>query len=641
MMSSACSSSRKQQRLKWIGLLIWCGWLCLLCSMSQAQSHFQINDLCQVQVEYIQKVQTQSHTEIPVSGWQNVRLPDNWQHNWKNYNGGAWYKILWRWSCQDDIRLAEPVAFYIDYINSAGAVFLNGDLLWSDQNLQEPLSKGWNIPRYWVFPSSSLLKGRNEILIYVNGYSFQNAGLGNIQFNNVLLNSQQYRDKIWDRRTVFQINIIFSATIGLICFIIWLFRRSETTFGWLALSSFLWILFISNVLTTENFPFRSTISASKANMLFFIAYIYCFCLYLLRFVKQKFKRLERGFLLVSLLSSLLVIISPLEYLWSVLSSVFIGYVLLFVSCIVYISYQAIKTRNGEYIFLMLCLWGILLCVVIDMIMLNQTRIKDFPPLFPYTSPIITLFVVLIMGTRLNRNVRKIEKFNTQLERKVQQVSTDLNTSLNDKHKLELANVRLQERINLSHELHDGLGGSIVRSLILVDQSSETVSKQQILSMLKLLRDDLRQIIDSGSSIENKVPETPVLWIAPVRYRFTQLMEELEIEVEWSFPKVWQREPTALQCLTLIRVVEESLTNIIKHSQASQVKVSLEYAQPHQLVLSIQDNGIGFDAEIVQKNGLSIGMRSMKMRVERMGGVFQIESVQGNTLIRVVLELYHP
>ena len=33
-------------------------------------------------------------------------------------------------------------------------------------------------------------------------------------------------------------------------------------------------------------------------------------------------------------------------------------------------------------------------------------------------------------------------------------------------------------------------------------------------------------------------------------------------------KVWQREPTALQCLTLIRVVEESLTNIIKHSQAT-------------------------------------------------------------------------
>ena len=151
-----------------------------------------------------------------------------------------------------------------------------------------------------------------------------------------------------------------------------------------------------------------------------------------------------------------------------------------------------------------------------------------------------------MATRLNRNVRKIEKFNSQLERKVQQVSADLNKSLNDKHQLELDNVRLQERINLSHELHDGLGGSIVRSMILVDQSTDSIPNRQFLSMLKLLRDDLRQIIDSGSSIENKVPETPLLWIAPVRYRFTQLLEEINIEVEWLFPKVWQREPTALQ-----------------------------------------------------------------------------------------------
>lgn len=184
-------------------------------------------------------------------------------------------------------------------------------------------------------------------------------------------------------------------------------------------------------------------------------------------------------------------ISSLDYLEQVLGGVFIIYVLLFISCTVYVSYQAIKTRNGEYLFLTLCLWGILLCVVIDLIMLNQTQVNEFSPLSPYTSPIITLFVVLIMGTRLNRNVRKIEKFNTQLERKVQQVSADLNKSLSDKHQLELTNVRLQERINLSHELHDGLGGSIVRSMILVDQSSETVSKQQFLSMLKLLRDDLQ------------------------------------------------------------------------------------------------------------------------------------------------------
>jgi len=366
-----------------------------------------------------------------------------------------------------------------------------------------------------------------------------------------------------------------------------------------------------------------------------------FCLYLIRFLKQKFQRLERGLIGVTALFSVFIIASSLEHLEAVLSVAFVSYVLLYISCVIYVSYWAIKTRNGEYLFLMLCLWGILLCVIIDLIILGQTAVSEFSPLSPYTSPIIILFVVLIMGTRLNRNIKKIEKFNTQLESKVRQVSADLNKSLSDQHKLELDNVRLQERINLSHELHDGLGGSIVRSMILVDQSTENISNRQFLSMLKLLRDDLRQIIDNGSSIDNKVPETPVIWIAPVRYRFTQLLEEMDIAVEWSFPKVWQREPTALQCLTLIRVVEESLTNIIKHSQATKVSVSMAYTQPHQLTLKIQDNGVGFNPEMVQKNGMSIGMRSMKMRIERMGGMLDIQSMKGDTCVHVVMELYQP
>lgn len=105
-----------------------------------------------------------------------------------------------------------------------------------------------------------------------------------------------------------------------------------------------------------------------------------------------------------------------------------------------------------------------------------------------------------------------------LELKVFEVSDDLKRSMSEKHYLELENVRLQERIHLSHDLHDGLGASLVRSMIMVDQSEQAMSNQQFLSMLKLLRDDLRQIIDSGSSIGSKVPENPKIWVAPVRHR---------------------------------------------------------------------------------------------------------------------------
>lgn len=116
--------------------------------------------------------------------------------------------------------------------------------------------------------------------------------------------------------------------------------------------------------------------------------------------------MERGFIGVTALFSLFIIASSLDHLEAVLSVAFVCYVLLYISCVIYVSYWAIKTRNGEYLFLMLCLWGILLCVIIDLIILGQRAVSEFSPLSPYTSPIIILFVVLIMGTRLNRNIKK-------------------------------------------------------------------------------------------------------------------------------------------------------------------------------------------------------------------------------------------
>ena len=175
-------------------------------------------------------------------------------------------------------------------------------------------------------------------------------------------------------------------------------------------------------------------------------------------------------------------------------------------------------------------------------------------------------------------------------------------------------------------------------MILVDQSAHDIPNQQFLSMLKLLRDDLRQIIDSGSSADNKIPVSPVMWVAPVRHRFSQLMDELDIHSKWAFPREWQAVPTALQCLTLIRVLEESLTNVIKHSQAKNVKVSMTYLLENQLILTIQDDGVGFDTDCVAQQGLSIGMRSMKMRLERIRAELSLSSEQGCTIIQAIVQL---
>ena len=159
----------------------------------------------------------------------------------------------------------------------------------------------------------------------------------------------------------------------------------------------------------------------------------------------------------------------------------------------------------------------------------------------------------------------------------------------------------------------------------------------VLSILKMLRSDLRQMVDSGSSLSSKVPNTPVEWGAPMRHRFAQLFEEIDIRSQWCFEQTWKNMPIALQCLTLTRVVEEALTNILKHSQASEVNVSLTETENNELMMCIQDNGIGFNPKTVEA-GLHVGLQSMQARIHRLGGEFKIDSQPGKTSIQVILPL---
>ncbi|MBP7646826.1 MAG: PAS domain-containing protein [Comamonas sp.] len=205
----------------------------------------------------------------------------------------------------------------------------------------------------------------------------------------------------------------------------------------------------------------------------------------------------------------------------------------------------------------------------------------------------------------------------------------------------LSNVRLQERLSLTHDLHDGLGGALVHMIALVEQGNEVLAKPQVLSMLKLIRNDLRLTIDTNTSAQVRVPESLKDWVAPLRHRFNNLFDVLGITCHWQFAQNWRTPPNAYQYLAMSRLIEEALTNVIKHSKARQVRLCLVQPEPDALVLEIEDDGIGFDVPAVKASGLGIGMHSMAVRIARVGGVLDIDSRPGCTLLTVRLALSQP
>ena len=149
---------------------------------------------------------------------------------------------------------------------------------------------------------------------------------------------------------------------------------------------------------------------------------------------------------------------------------------------------------------------------------------------------------------------------------------------------------------------------------------------------------MRQVIDHGSSAGATVPATPLQWAAPLRHRFTRLLDEIGVASSWQVAPQWRGRPSALQCLGLTRLVEEALSNVVKHSRARHLRVDCVQPQPDTLVVRVQDDGVGFDVPAVQRAGVSVGMRSMAARAERMGGTLTIESGPGGTVMSVSLLL---
>jgi NarL family two-component system sensor histidine kinase LiaS len=76
--------------------------------------------------------------------------------------------------------------------------------------------------------------------------------------------------------------------------------------------------------------------------------------------------------------------------------------------------------------------------------------------------------------------------------------------------------------------------------------------------------------------------------------------------------------------TLLRVAQEALANVARHSQASQVEINLTY-DPQTTTLKITDNGQGFDPASVKKG---VGLDSMQERLKAIGGSLTVDSKAG-------------
>ncbi|MFJ9566820.1 sensor histidine kinase [Streptomyces fuscichromogenes] len=188
-----------------------------------------------------------------------------------------------------------------------------------------------------------------------------------------------------------------------------------------------------------------------------------------------------------------------------------------------------------------------------------------------------------------------------------------------------------ERRRLAAEIHDtiaqGLAGIIAQLQVVINTPGPRVAEEHVERALALARHSLGE---ARRSVHN---------LAPMALEHDGLPEALQKTVtEWGERTCTRAEftltGTAEQlhgevAATLLRIVQEALSNAARHAHASRVGVTLSYLGD-EVILDIRDDGTGFDPLTVPVRGRAggFGLDGMRARAERIAGSLTVESEPG-------------
>lgn len=195
---------------------------------------------------------------------------------------------------------------------------------------------------------------------------------------------------------------------------------------------------------------------------------------------------------------------------------------------------------------------------------------------------------------------------------------------------------VEERNHLARDLHDGLAQSInyiglkaqlVRKLYETNQTEQVLQEVERLSRAaELARADIREVLYGLRHTQNDRP-----FILELTDLIHNLADLSEIKVNFSHSEAQHWPTLSITTQTqLLRIAQEALANVQKHSKAYQVWVEACFEpETRAICISIKDDGVGFEPEKVDPNSTHhLGLEIMRERAERIKADLQISSQPG-------------
>lgn len=182
----------------------------------------------------------------------------------------------------------------------------------------------------------------------------------------------------------------------------------------------------------------------------------------------------------------------------------------------------------------------------------------------------------------------------------------------------------RERKHIGGELHDNINQLLAAARLHLNVAATDAERQ--IDMIKTASEIVTNAINEVRKLSHRL-----VGVEPAKFSLVPALEELvqNLEVgDFNILVSWgafdQQKIPETKSIAIYRVIQEQLSNIMKHARAQQVEINFE-VQVNTLEITVKDNGIGFDTRI---HSQGIGLRSMEARLEKEGGGMAIESKPG-------------
>ena len=561
---------------------------------------------------------------------ERVSLPD-WDAAETLNSTSLWYLI----PLQDQYDDASKKAIYLPRVSQNVEVFLNGHWLGNGGNMSEPITRNRNNTLLFSF-DSSLLQKQNMLAIHLVGQHDSRTYLGEVYIGPHALLRENAQLSEYVRIDLSMIITVCMLLTSILMSIIWVLRQSDIYYLYYAVFSALWAFHDSNHFI-QKIPFSVPVWETLMPLSFGVAML-GMVLFVHRTVGTYRKVPEQfciGFVVLLALpflnQDLDWILFYAYHIWSPCIAL-IGLYLIY-----FLNQSYLNTGEERLIQLIMSAYSVLVFGMNDILL----AIDFIPKQSPYMMHFAVLFTVvsllIMLINRFVQSMNVVEHYNQELQHEISRKTDEIDKSYRQVQHLMRKYTVAEERQRIMRDIHDGIGGQLVATL--VSMEGGPVNQAQLKSNLKGALQDLRMVIDS---LDDEAEDLPTL-LGMLRMRLSEQFANADMKLHWQvddLPRMANFGPANV--LNTMRIIQEAITNAIKHSGASNLTISTsEYTdddQQHFARIEVADDGQGLD---VSGDSKGRGLLNMQKRADLIGAKLTIvnaDIAKGLTGTTVQLDL---